>query len=301
MAAAAGALSDGEHPATPVAESGIRLPVALSATLVLVRHGESTYIAEGRFQGRQDPPLSELGARQVRFVGKRLARRDWGTPLPIPLRAPLGIWHSPLTRAADTARAIADNHPAPIPLHATDALTEIAQGEWEGVPADEVRARWPAELESWRRMPTRNNAPGGEPLLSAAARVRQALAEVVTALADADGSAEPSADRAAAVAAIQHDPVPGYPSSLPAQALAIEPWAVLVAHDGIFRLALMSLLAVPYERFWSFPFNLCGITVVALNHGVATLRAHNLSEHLAPLAQAERAAAEARGDRRGAL
>ena len=80
-----------------------------------------------------------------------------------------------------------------------------------------------------------------------------------------------------------------------------EPWAVLVAHDGIFRLALLTLLGLPYERFWSFPFNLCAITALALNQGVATLRAHNLSEHLAPLAAEERAAAEARGDRRGAL
>ena len=76
---------------------------------------------------------------------------------------------------------------------------------------------------------------------------------------------------------------------------------MLVAHDGIFRLALMLLLDVPLERFWSFPFNLCAITVVALHEGVPALRAHNLSEHLAPIAIEARAAAEARGDRRGAL
>ena len=80
-----------------------------------------------------------------------------------------------------------------------------------------------------------------------------------------------------------------------------EPWALLVAHDGIFRLALMSLLDVPLERFWSFPFSLCAISVLALREGVASLRAHNLSEHLAALADEARAAAEARGDRRGAL
>jgi broad specificity phosphatase PhoE len=74
-----------------------------------------------------------------------------------------------------------------------------------------------------------------------------------------------------------------------------------VAHDGIFRLLLLALLDVPVERFWSFPFNLCAISVVAVSNRVATLRAHNLSEHLAPLADEERAAAEARGDRRGAL
>jgi broad specificity phosphatase PhoE len=75
----------------------------------------------------------------------------------------------------------------------------------------------------------------------------------------------------------------------------LDPWAVLVAHDGVFRVLVLTLFGLPLERFWSFPFNLCAITVVALQDGVPVLRAHNLSEHLAPIA------AEARGDRRGAL
>ena len=97
---------------------------------------------------------------------------------------------------------------------------------------------------------------------------------------------------------LERDPVPGYQSAASA---AQTPWAVLVAHDGVFRLALLSLLDVPYERFWSVPFNLCAVTVVDVNDDVATLRAHNLSEHLAPLAEEARAAQEARGERGGAL
>jgi broad specificity phosphatase PhoE len=81
----------------------------------------------------------------------------------------------------------------------------------------------------------------------------------------------------------------------------LEPWGVLVAHDGIFRVLMLTLFALPLERFWSFPFNLCAITVVSFQNGVPVLRAHNLAEHLAPLAEEARAAAEARGDRRGAL
>ena len=276
------------------------LPTTLSATIVLVRHGESTFVAEGRFQGRLDPPLSPLGERQASLVAARLADRDRGTPLPIPPAGPLAIWHSPLSRAADTARAIAAAQPAPTELHASEALTEIAQGEWEGQMADQVRARWPAELERWRHSPTEHNAPGGERVLDAAARVRAGLGEIIHALASASAPMTQAGDEAAARAARQSDPVPGYPSALP-DGRQPDRWAVLVAHDGIFRLCLLSLLGVPYERFWSFPFNLCGITVVALAQGVAALRAHNLSDHLAVLADEERAAAEARGDRRGAL
>jgi broad specificity phosphatase PhoE len=302
-----------ERPAAPASRRDLALPAG-AATLVFVRHGESTYVAEGRFQGRLDPPLSALGERQAALVAERLARRNEGTPLPIPAGPPIGVWHSPLRRAADTARALARAQPAAVPLHLSDELTEIAQGAWEGVPAAEVRARWPAELAAWRQSPTTDHAPGGEPVLQAAARVRGGLLGIVSALAAAvtdrqpapmaapSGPATPeSADAAAAAASLRFEPVPGYPSLAAADGAPLDPWAVVVAHDGIFRLALMTLLDVPYERFWSFPFNLAAVTVVALNDGVATLRAHNLSEHLAPLAEQERAAAEARGDRRGAL
>ncbi len=263
-------------------------PAALvSGSLVLVRHGESTWIAENRFQGRQDPPLSDLGIRQAELVADRLARRTEQTPLPIPAGTPVGVWHSPLSRAAETARRIVEAQPSTVPAHALDELTEIAQGEWEGAPHAEVRTRWAAELAAWRRSPETSHAPGGEPLVQASARVAAAMAQIGSNLWQGP-------------AANEYDPVPGYRAAGSSDARA-EPWAVLVAHDGIFRLALLHLLGLPLGRFWSFPFSLCSITVVTLHEGVPALRAHNLSEHLAPLAVEERAAAEARGDRRGAL
>jgi probable phosphoglycerate mutase len=266
------------------------VPADLTATLVLVRHGESTWITEGRFQGRQDPPLSELGQRQAALVARRLAQRDLETPLPIPTGLPAGIWHSPLKRAAETARQIALSQPEPVAITATDALTELAQGEWEGQPHSVVSTRWATELAAWRRTPAQSHAPGGEPLRDAQRRVASGIAEVLGAVPRTREVGSPGS----------YSPVPGYPGGAD-QSVLRDPWAVLVAHDGVFRVLLLTLLDVPLERFWSFPFNLCAITVVALREGVATLRAHNLSEHLAPLAAEARAAAEARGDRRGAL
>jgi broad specificity phosphatase PhoE len=296
-------------PADPVAIRGLELPTRLAATLVLVRHGESTWVAEGRFQGRQDPPLSELGRRQAALVAERLAQRDEQTPLPIPTGPPTGIWHSPLDRAAETARIIAGRQLAPTELHPDERLTEIAQGEWEGELHADVRSRWPTELAAWRRTPARAHAPGGEALVSAVERVRRGLAEIVTALApvppaaDAGGASAGAApsDAVADGESPGYDPVPGYPAVVPRADLPPEPWALLVAHDGIFRLVLINLLGVPLERFWTFPFNLAAVSVVALHEGVAALRAHNLSDHLAPLAIEERAAQESRGERRGAL
>lgn len=293
-------------------------PAGVAATLVLVRHGESTWVAEGRFQGRQDPPLSALGRRQSVLVAERLAQRDDRTPLPIPVGPPIAIWHSPLQRAAETARVIAERQPEPVDLRPIEALTEIAQGAWEGMPHADVTERWPDELAAWRRAPADHHAPGGESLPDAATRVRLGLANVVAALAGpapgtdgrsalsgaairslpSDRAGDPAAIRKPAVTGYQ--PVPGYPTAVPAHRAA-EPWAILVAHDGIFRLVLLSLTGIALERFWSFPFNLAAITVVAVHEGVAALRAHNLSDHLAPLAADERAAQESRGERRGAL
>ena len=275
-------------PAAPVGVEPLQIPPLLAATLVLVRHGESTWVAEGRFQGRADPSLSELGNRQAELVADRLALRDERTPLPIPAGPPIGIWHSPLSRAAGTARVIRSRQTGDVWLHTNERLTEIAQGEWEGVILADVQARWSNELAAWRQTPARAHAPGGEPLLAAAERVRLGVAEIIAAL---PSSTSP----------VAYDPVPGYSSRVPVTDASAEPWALVVAHDGIFRLTLITLLGLPVERFWSFPFILAGITVVTLHHGTAALRAHNLSDHLAPLAEGERAAQESRGERRGAL
>ena len=68
----------------------------VEGSLALVRHGESTWVAEGRFQGQQDPPLSALGERQAALVGGAAARPGGRPALPLPASAPIGIWHSTL-------------------------------------------------------------------------------------------------------------------------------------------------------------------------------------------------------------
>jgi broad specificity phosphatase PhoE len=271
------------------------VPGDLNATLVLVRHGESTFVAEGRFQGRQDPPLSSLGERQAQLVAERLAQRDAQTPLPIPAGIAMAIWHSPLGRATQTARAISSAQPGHSMMVPIESFTEIAQGEWEGQPSSVVRERWGAELAAWRRTPAISHAPGGESLAQARERVTTGLEEIWTALDSSGLTSNPNAKEKFPRSFVQ-----GY-SDADASGRPVDPWAILVAHDGIFRVLVLTLFGLPLERFWSFPFNLCSITVIAVQDGVPVLRAHNLSDHLAPLAAEARAAAEARGDRRGAL
>ena len=94
----------GEHALT--ADRGPLVPDGLDATLVLVRHGESTFIAEGRFQGQADSPLTPLGLRQAALVADRLAAPHASPALPVPTGRPLELVHSPLARTTQTAAAI---------------------------------------------------------------------------------------------------------------------------------------------------------------------------------------------------
>jgi broad specificity phosphatase PhoE len=290
---------------TDVSPQGRELPIhqGLDASIVLLRHGESVFISENRFQGQFDTPLTPLGARQAALAAARLARPTDPPALPVPATLPIEIVHSPLSRAAATAMAVAaaldagrTTSPAPgrraaPAVRPEPGLSEIGQGEWEGLHRDEVEARYGAILAAWRSRPLEANAPGGERLVDAAVRVRSALVGVLERLTDAQGPGH--ADGRAHVA--------GYPGSADSD----RPWTLLVGHDGIFKLVVLSVLGLPLEAFWAFPFALCGISILELRAGRGILRAHNVTGHLAPLETAAglppAAAVETSEERSGAL
>jgi broad specificity phosphatase PhoE len=276
---------------TNAAPVTVGIPVDLDATLVLVRHGESELIVQRRFQGQLDTPLSVTGRRQAELAAGRLARPHDRPALPLPSGPPLAIVHSPLGRAAETARAI---HAAavapeafgrPIPIRADQRFIEIGQGDWEGLLAADIAARDGDRLAAWRRTPTLAWAPGGERLVDVRERVLPGLHDLLVELA--------AAGRPGSIAAPQ---VAGYGGDPPDQ-----PWTIVVAHDGVFKILLLALFGLPLERFWIWSSDLCGISVVELRAGRPVVRAMNLTEHLAGLLDEEaREAAEAR-TRSGAL
>ena len=267
------------------------IPDGLDATLVLVRHGESTLIAEGRFQGRADSPLTAIGRRQAALVAARLAGPRVPPVLPIPVGPPLEVVHSPLGRATETADAIVTAMGTvgwEAPRRPDDGFPEIGQGDWQGLHRDEIGLRYGAELAAWRRTPLDVWAPGGESLPEVQARVRPALATVLARLAE--GRAPGTLDRSQ---------VAGF-----GEPAAVHPWSVVVGHDGVFKIVLLTLFALSLERYWMWSMDLCAITVVEFRAGRPVLRAHNLAAHLAPLdadreAAAHKLAAEER-ERSGA-
>jgi broad specificity phosphatase PhoE len=274
------------HPLT--VPTTIPIPDRLDATLVLVRHGESQYIVENRFQGQADSPLSPTGLRQAQLVARRLASPHEPPALPVPIGRPVELIHSPLERTAQTARAIAEalsaGGPAPF-VRADPGFLEIGQGAWEGLHAAEIAERFGPELGAWRRRPLETWAPGGESLPDVAARVRPALAGLLERLAE--GRPPGSADRSQVAG--YHEPIPDHP------------WSIVVAHDGVFKVTLLTLFDLPLDRFWMWSMDLCGITVVDLRAGRPVLRAHNLTAHLSTLQDEEAVADLEDRSRSGAL
>ena len=74
-----------------------------------------------------------------------------------------------------------------------------------------------------------------------------------------------------------------------------------VAHDGVFKIALLTLFDLPLERFWMWTMDLAAITVVDFRAGRPALRAHNLTGHLAALLDEEDQERQEARSRSGAL
>jgi broad specificity phosphatase PhoE len=93
-------------------------------TLLLVRHGETDWNAEGRLQGHTDRPLNEYGRRQARDLADRLAGEDADA-----------IYASDLARAKETAEIVGERLGLTVVIDAD--LREKNWGNWEGLTGDE--------------------------------------------------------------------------------------------------------------------------------------------------------------------
>lgn len=267
------------------------IPAGLDATIVMLRHGESAWVAEGRFQGQGDSPLSAEGIEQARLAAERIAHPMTIPSLPIPSGLPLEIRHSPLMRTTTTATAVAEalrlasDGSATLAMVPDPGFLEIGQGLWEGRHTSEIEERWGDVLAGWRRDPLTTWAPGGESIIDVDRRVRASLDSTLAALAgDGPGTSAHGSQ------------VLGYGAGS-----GDEPWTLIVGHDGVFKVTLLALMDLTLTRFWSFPFALCGITVIEIRAGRPRLRAHNLTDHLAPLETARRRERDAARSRSGAL
>jgi broad specificity phosphatase PhoE len=194
-----------------------------SPTIYYIRHGETSWNAEGRLQGTRDIPLNELGRRQAAQAGGILAgllARDGHDRTEIPFVA------SPLGRARVTMELVRETlHLPPDDYTVDDRLREIGYGEWEGSTLAEMQAADPAFYakrltDKWALAPV-----GGETYASVQLRMRDWYDSL---LVDTVAVAHGGTARALMVAL-------GFETPQSAADLPIQQGAVYVFGDGTLK------------------------------------------------------------------
>ena len=140
----------------------------MASALYLVRHGQTESSKRLAYSGRSDVALTAEGREQARQAAAKLAGADID-----------GVFSSPLSRARDTAQAIADATGAALTVDAR--LTEVDYGDFEGLDRAAASARFGAAFDGWRADPFGSPVPGMEPLADALARAGAATAEAIAA------------------------------------------------------------------------------------------------------------------------
>ncbi|MEL6579790.1 MAG: histidine phosphatase family protein, partial [Cyanobacteria bacterium J06621_12] len=120
--------------------------------LLLVRHGETNWNKESRFQGIRDIPLNDNGRSQGRKAGVFL--QDVAIDFAV---------SSSMMRPKETAEIILEQHPG-VELSTTPELIEICHGLWEGMLETEIQAEYGELLQQWKDKPETVQMPEGENL-----------------------------------------------------------------------------------------------------------------------------------------
>jgi probable phosphoglycerate mutase len=134
--------------------------------MLLVRHGQSEWNASGRWQGRADPPLTDLGRTQALHAARAIGMVD-------------AIYSSPLGRAAETA-AIIGAELGVGPVIILEDLQERDAGEFSGLTRAQIDEQYPGFLANGDRPPAWEH---DEPLM---VRTSAVLAVIAAEVGDGD-------------------------------------------------------------------------------------------------------------------
>ena len=117
--------------------------------LILVRHGQTEWNANGRYQGQSNVALSELGRRQAECLAAGF-----------PVQGLDAIYSSDLDRARETAECVGRKFG--VPVRPEPAFRELSFGDWEGLTYQEISTRWPEEANKLFTAPDELKIPNGE-------------------------------------------------------------------------------------------------------------------------------------------
>ena len=132
----------------------------------LVRHGETNWNKEGRFQGQIDIPLNHNGKDQAAKTSKYLAKVKFNK-----------AFSSSMERPYETAQIILKNIPT-LKITKLDKLVEISHGLWEGKLENEIKEEWPDLLKNWHQKPEEVIMPEGESIKAVSERSIKAWEDI---------------------------------------------------------------------------------------------------------------------------
>lgn len=198
--------------------------------LYITRHGQTDWNIAGRYQGQSDTPLNEVGIHQAKQIARRLSTEDIHV-----------IYTSDLSRAANTAQAIADFHQ--LEIKKDPRWRELSFGDWEGMTYKEMSAHSPELFSKWMTDPLNTSTPNGETLAQLAERVKSAFDEIKS----------------------QHK----------------DQTVLVIAHSGALQSLLAVTLGVDLNRYWQFRVSQASLSELIVYENAVTLNLLNDVTHLA--------------------
>ncbi len=203
--------------------------------IILVRHGQTAFNRQDMIRGQADVPLDETGLAQAAATATRIAS-EW---------KPAAVYSSPLRRAVQTSRPIADR--LGLEVNTVADLTDMDFGQWQGLTYTEVRRRWPELSQTWATAPDTVTFPNGENL----ARVRQRGMSAVHRIL------------------VQH----------PDQEL------VIIGHTVLNRVLLCAMLGLDDSHHWRIGQDTCAVNTIEWRDELFFINSLNDTCHLRPVGQ----------------
>ena len=133
---------------------------------IIVRHGQSKANEGGYLVGNTEAPLSELGEKQAKAVSEYILKA-YNVDV---------IYSSPLSRACNTIKKVADE--LNLPIIKANELTEFNFGKWEGLTLEEIKNNFDNGYSRWAKDPGVVVPDGGESMTELQARVVKKIKEI---------------------------------------------------------------------------------------------------------------------------
>jgi broad specificity phosphatase PhoE len=200
--------------------------------ILLVRHGETEWNASEVFRGQADVPLNANGIKQAQLLGKYLK----GKRIDV-------VYSSPLKRAVKTAEAIAAQFS--LEINIAPALIDMNYGDWQGLPATDVKRKFPDIYQAWLDTPEKVKIPGGDSLEDVKNRAFPFLEETVAKHAGMN--------------------------------------IAMVSHRVVHKVLICALLKIGNAGFYNVKLDTAGITRFEFDGSRAILVSHNDTSYLASI------------------